>query len=51
MLLTFLLQASIALQPILEIKTDPNDRKVFKRLAVIAMTRTVDLRDISTYQL
>ena len=51
MLPTFALQASTALQPIVEIKTHPYDRKVFQRLAVIAMSRTVDLRDILTYEL
>ena len=51
MLPTFVLQVSIALQPIVKIKTHPYDRKVFQRLAVIAMSRTVDLRDILTYEL
>ena len=51
MLTTFVLQVSIALQPIAEIKTHPFDRKVFQRLAVIAMSSTVDLRDILTYEL
>ena len=50
-ILPTLLQASIALQPIVEIKTHPDDRKVFQRLAVISMSRTVDLRDILTYEL
>ena len=44
MLPTFVLQASIALQPIVEIKAHPYDRKVFQRLAV-------DLRGILTYKL
>ena len=47
-ILPTLLQASIALQPIVEIKTHPYDRKVFQRLAVISMSRTVDLL---TYEL
>ena len=51
MLPTIVLQASIALQPIVKIKTHPYDRKVFKRLTVIAMSRTDDLRDILTYEL
>ena len=51
MLPTFVLQASIALQPTAEIKTHPYDRKVFQRLAVIVMSRTVDFRDILTYEL
>ena len=51
MLSTFVLQVSIALQPVVEIKTHPYDRAVFQRLAVIAMSRTVDLRDILTYEL
>ena len=50
MLPTFVLQASIALQPIVEIKTHPYDRKLFQRLAVIAMSHTVDLGDILTYE-
>ena len=48
---TFVLQASIALQPIVEIKTHPYDRKLLQKMAVIAMSRTVDLRDILTYEL
>ena len=48
---TFVLRASAPLQPIGEIKTHPYDRKVFQKLAVIAMSRTVDLRDIVTYEL
>ena len=51
MLLTFVIQANIGLEPIVEIKTHPYDRKIFQRLAVIAMSRTVDLRDILTYEL
>ena len=51
MLPIFVLQASIALQPIVEIKTHPYGRKVFQRLAAMAMSRTVDLRDILTYEL
>ena len=46
MLPAFVLQASIALQPIVEMKTHPYGRKVFQRLVVIAMSHTVDLRDI-----
>ena len=49
MLPTFVLQASIALQPIVEIKTHLYDRKVFQRLTVVAVSRTVDLRDIITH--
>ena len=51
MLPIFVLQASIALQPIVEIKMHPCDRKVFQRLAVISVSRTIDLRDILTYDL
>ena len=51
MLPTFVLPASIALQSIVEIKTHPYDRKIFQRLAVVAVLRTVDLRDILTYEL
>ena len=51
MLPTFVLQASIALQPIVEIKTDPYSRKLFQRLTVVATSPTVDLRGILTYKL
>ena len=51
MLPTFVPLASIALQPIVEIKMHLYDRKVFQRLAVIEMSRTVDLGDILTYEL
>ena len=51
MLPTLILQASISLQTFVEIKTHPYNRKVFQRLAVITMSRTVDLRDILTYEL
>ena len=51
MLPTFVPQASIALQPIVEIQTQPCNRKVSQRLAVIATSRTVDLRVILTYEL
>ena len=46
-----MLQASIARQPVVEIKTHPNDRKVFQKLAVVALSCTFDLRDILTYEL
>ena len=51
MLPTFVPLASIALQPIVEIKMHLYDRKAFQRLAVIEMSRTVDLGDILTYEL
>ena len=51
MLPTFELQASIAIQPIVEIKADAYDKKIFQKLAVIAISCTVDLRDILTYEL
>ena len=51
MLPTFVLEASIALQPIVEIKTDPYSRKLFQRLTVVATSPTVDLRGILTYKL
>ena len=50
MLLTFVIQASIGLEPIVEIKTHPYDRKIFQRLAIIVMSHTVDLKDILTYE-
>ena len=48
---TFVLRASTPLQPIAEIKAHPYDRKVFQKLVVIAMSRTVGLRDIVTCEL
>ena len=51
MLPTLILQASISLQTFVEIKTHPYNRKVFQRLAVITMSRIVDLRGILTYEL
>ena len=50
MLPTFVPQASTTLQTIVEISTRPCDRKVFQRLAVIAMSRSAVLRDILTYE-
>ena len=51
MLPIFVLQASITLQPIVEIKTYHYNRKVFQRLTATAMSRTVYFRDILTYEL
>ena len=51
MLPIFVLQASISLHPIVEMKAHLYDIKVFQKLAITAMSRTVDLTDIITYEL
>ena len=51
MLPIFVLQASISLHPIVEMKAYLYDIKVFQKLAITAMSHTVDLTDIITYEL
>ena len=51
MLPIFVLQTSISLHPILEMKAHLYDIKVFQKLAITAMSHTVNLTDIITYEL